>query len=114
LLELEFDKAQRLHYSISVIRVSTPPVSKRYTRRLTTRFAEALRSTDVMTMTSDSSWMFLLAGADQEVLQPIIQRITGHLGPLSWSAGGASYPLMAIGVEDLLDLAQKDLESFSA
>ena len=108
LLELEFDKAQRLHYFISVLCLSiTPRLNERWMRHLTDRFTDRLRSTDVVTLTSGSSWTFLLVGAQPESLKSIILRITEHLGTLSWCAGGASYPDTALGVDDLLVQAKQ-------
>ena len=109
LVELEVAKAQRLQYCVSVVSlaVDSPSADTDYSfiKRMSERFIRQLRATDVVVPYPASSLTLLLVDAEAPALSSIIHRITEHLGPIPWSAGGASYPRTASGAQDLLDRA---------
>ena len=107
LVELEVAKAQRLRYCVSVVclALDSLPDDFSFIKRMAERFIRQLRSTDVVVPYSASSLTLLLVDAKAAALSSIIHRITEHLGPIPWSAGGASYPRTASGAQELLDRA---------
>ena len=108
LVELEVAKAQRLKYCVSVVCLaidSLPDDDYSFIKRMAERFIRHLRSTDVVAPYPASSLTILLVDAEAPMLSSIVHRITEHLGPIPWSAGGASYPKTASGAQDLLGWA---------
>jgi hypothetical protein len=106
LVEFEVAKAQRLHYSVSVVYLALDSLFARVDDSLTSgwaeRFVDRIRSTDVIVPYPAPACTLLLVDAQPEALPSIVHRITEEIGPLPWSAGGASYPGTASGAEDLL------------
>ncbi len=112
LIELEVAKAQRLHYCISVVCLAVDSVTAPAgaMSRLAERFVDHLRSTDIVVPhQGGSSLTLLLVDARPDTLSQIIQRITEQLGPIPWSAGGATYPGTASDADDLLSHAADSL-----
>ena len=107
LVDLEIAKAQRLRYCVSVVclALDSLPDDFSFIKRMAERFIRQLRSTDVVVPYPASSLTLLLVDAEAPALSSIVHRITEHLGPTPWSAGGASYPRTASGARDLLDRA---------
>lgn len=107
LVELEVAKAQRLRYCVSVVSLAIDSLADdlSFIKRMAERFIRQLRSTDVVVPYPASSLTLLLVDAEAPTLSSIVHRITEHLGPIPWSAGGASYPRTASGARDLLGQA---------
>lgn len=103
LVELEVAKAKRLRYCVSVVSLAVDPqAASTDLSRLGERIVEQVRSTDIVAPNPESSWTLLLVDAQPQSLASIVNRLTEQLGPLSWSAGGASYPGTAVDAHDLL------------
>ena len=103
LVELEVAKAQRLGYCVSVISITVDSLSATEDLdRFAEGFADRIRSTDTIAPCLGSSWVLLLVDAQPRDLSSIVRRLTEQLGPVPWSARGASYPRTAVGAEDLL------------
>jgi hypothetical protein len=105
LVELEVAKAQRLRYCVSVVSLTVAGGTGSDSSRLTERFADRVRASDIVMPNPESSWTLLLVDAQHQALVSIVQRITQLFGTLPWWAGGASYPETAVDAADLLTQA---------
>jgi hypothetical protein len=106
LVDLEVQKAQRLHYCISLLCVhvdspqakpadsATPPVADLLFRHL--------RGTDAIAPYAHSSLGILLVDAETVHLPSILGRLTEYLETVPWSAGGSCYPRNVTRADDLL------------
>jgi GGDEF domain-containing protein len=113
-LDLEVRKSQRLQYCVSVICINAEfndgdvagvPLADWVIRYI--------RSTDVVFQLLPSSLALLLIDAETTSLPSIVHRLTDQLqgfvpqgASLTWSAGGACYPLTAAGAHELLEQAR--------
>jgi len=113
-LDLEVRKSQRLQYCVSVIcidaefREGDPSAMP-----LADWIIRYIRSTDVVFQLLPSSLALLLIDAETTSLPAIVHRLTDQLqgfapqgASLTWSAGGACYPLTAAGAQELLQQAR--------
>lgn len=122
LIELEINKARRLHYCVSVVCLapdSSPGEAHQFSPR---RFGDVvlnrIRATDVASVFGNSFGL-LLVDADRASLPSIVARVKGEMGAVAraageegsrrtWSGGGASYPQTAASgahlVRQALDL----------
>jgi hypothetical protein len=124
LIDLEIDKAGRLHYCVSVVCLGpdfSPAETTRFSpKRLADVVVSRIRATDVVTVLDKTSLGLLLVDADPGSLPSIVARVkdelnavagvAGEEGPRrTWSGGGASYPQSAASgthlVRQALDLS---------
>ena len=106
LVDLEVQKAQRLRYCFSVLCLAFDVVPIEAQELSPSVFAELatrhVRATDVVAPWTSDSLTLLLVDADTTHLPPILRRLTTLLGPIPWSAGGASYPKTATRTDDMV------------
>jgi len=104
LLDLEVHKARRLRYSVSIVSFMlerSDAVSDEGSS-VAESVARYLRGTDAVASWAQGVLFFLLIDAEASHLPAILERITGRLQTVFWSAGGSSYPRTAVRAEDLL------------
>ena len=109
LVNLEVQKAQRLHYCISLLCLTADLQPARTAESAMMPIANlllrSLRSTDVIAPYAHSSLTILLVDAETAHLPSILARLTEHLETVPWSAGGSCYPRNATRLEDMLHQA---------
>jgi len=111
LVEMEFHKAQRLRYSVSLLCVATNGRAHEMHQDaaaslLAERITPLLRSTDALAHWERSTLALLLVDAEVMNLPSIVDRLTTRLEILRWSAGGACYPKTTAHPEALFHQAQ--------
>jgi len=106
LVDLEVQKAQRLHYCISVVCLAAEMLSDTAPAAIGNPVASLvsrhLRATDVVAPYGHSFVAILLVDTETGHLPAILDRLTEHLGSVPWSAGGSSYPRHVTMAEDML------------
>ena len=109
LVDIEIRKAQRLRYSVSLVRIASDLRSPETVHPSEPPFPEmvarSIRSTDVVARWAPTSLALLLVGAEVPHLPSIVRRLTIDIRTV-WSAGGSCYPGTATGTEDLLRQAE--------
>ena len=106
LVDFEFQKAQRLRYSISLVCLTLEPASAGNGEVSTSSLAETitrcLRGTDAVALWAEGWLTLLLVDAETPHLPLILERLTRRLQTSLWSAGGSCYPRTAARAEDML------------
>lgn len=105
LVDLEAQKAQRLHYFISLlcIAVDRPRLkSAEFATSIANLLFRYLRSTDAIAPYAHSSVAILLVDAETSDLPSILGRLSEHLETLQWSAGGSCYPRTVSRADDMI------------
>jgi hypothetical protein len=105
LVDLEVQKAQRLHYSISLLCIAADlPQMKttEFVMPIANLLFRYLRSTDAIAPYAHSSLAILLVDAETGHLPAILGRLTEHLESVPWSAGGSCYPRNVTRADDML------------
>lgn len=106
LVDLEVQKAQRLHYCISLLCVHVDFPQAKAADSATMMVADLLfphlRGTDAIAPYANSSLGILLVDAETGHLPSILGRLTEHLETVPWSAGGSCYPRNVTRADDLL------------
>jgi hypothetical protein len=117
-LSMEVQKAARLRYSIGLVSMLLKPLGSAAARpdavpvwRVGEAAAAKIRSTDLVTVTSINTIALLLVDAETPALPHVTSRVAtvlagvavdGHVGALTWTGGGASYPANAGSSIELL------------
>lgn len=116
-ITLEFQKAQRLQYCISIVcltpAVAGDTVSSRLVKNLAKRVAGYLRATDIIATLRGSTIGIVLIDAETSTVPRILTRVKDGLDgdpiarnrQLTWSAGGSCFPKTTTRVEDLIEHA---------
>jgi GGDEF domain-containing protein len=106
LVDLEVQKARRLHYCIAVVCLTADVLGGATTEEtgspVASLVSRQLRATDVVAPYGPSFVAMLLVDAEPGDLPSITDRLIDHLGAVPWSAGGSCYPHHVTMADDLL------------
>jgi hypothetical protein len=107
LVDLEVQKARRLHYCIAVVCLTAEVLSgagatEENGSPVASLVSRQLRATDVVAPYGPSFVAMLLVDTEPADLPSITDRLIDHLGAVPWSAGGSCYPHHVTMADDML------------
>ncbi len=106
LVDLEVQKAQRLHYCLAVVCLTADLLPgagmKDAESAVANLVSRQLRATDVVAPYGPSFVAMLLIDAEPSDLPSITSRLIDQLGAVPWSAGGSCYPHHVTMPDDML------------